>query len=374
MKFNLLFLFLQFLTFSIVPEEGGGGDDDQDDTVTGGDDTATGSDENPVDAVLEELGLDEGGGDGADKDKPDGEQEAGKTAAVAGETDKDKVELTEEQKAAAAAAETAKGAITDADLAPLNSRNPDTNERFRKVTEGYKQEKERSSKLEVENTRYKESFDSLRQLGFQDESAAHDLVEFASYRHILATGDAEAFAKVVGTQIKQFEAMHGKRVTISASALDDHPELKAQVEALELDEGLAIEIAQKRNIEARATRDQQQRQQQQQTTNQSQEALNDAVAEVTALQNTWQATDPDFPAILPHLQPLLADIGKSYTPNLWAKTLELQYKSLKKALVESKTNSRGSNLPLRGNGHRQGQAAPSTPQEAVLQELGLDGE
>lgn len=363
MKLNWFFLLLSFLSFSIAGDDDGGTTDDNapvEGDDTGGDEPQDNSStEEPAsaeEAVLEAMGLDEGKADdappaeGGDQAQPEGEPDAA---------------------AKKADEEAAKKGITEDDLKPLESRNKETNERFRKVTEGYRQEKERAEQLQQKVANFQQSFDALKQLGFSDETAAEDLVGFSEYRHVLATGDSEAFSKIIAEQVRQFESLHGKRVAIQASALDAHPDLKQRVEDLDLDEAMALEVARARDLDARASRERQQRTQQVRTEQEHTAVLNDAVAAVENLQTSWKKNDPDFPAILPHLQPMMQEIGAKYPPNLWPQLLELQYKSIKKALVEQGGN-KGSTLPLRGNGHQRGKSAPSTPQEAVLQELGLD--
>jgi hypothetical protein len=364
MKFNWILALLNFLTFSIVEGEGGGADDaplETDATNQDADDTNADAieAESPQDAVLEALELTD---TTATKDETPGADSA-----------TDKV-LTDEEKATAEAAKADEGkdkqAITDADLEPLNSKNPATNERFQKITEGFKAEKVRADSLNQEVERYKGSIDSLRQLGFTDETAANDLIEFSGFRHVLAAGDEKAFSEIIGNQIKQFEALHGKKITINASVLSDFPDLQQKVENLEIDEDTAHEVARARKLQERSTRENQQNRQNQEHVQNTQAVLNSAVSEVETLQANWLKTDPDFNAILPHLQPQLAEIGKTYPPHLWARTLEIQYKSLKKALVEQGAGKIAQ--PLRGNAHQSGKPAPSSASEAVLQELGLD--
>jgi hypothetical protein len=366
MKFWIQF-FSQFFSLTIVEDTGIDAG-----AVDGADDQAveTQTDAEPAsvaDAVLDEMGLSDGEGDA----KVATESETSTDIENAGEEKPaDDAEAAAAKEAAEAEAAKAKATITDDDLKPLETKSQATNERFQKITEGYKAEKSRADEAENKVQQYEASFNALRELGFQDETAGHDLVEFAGYRHTLASGDVEAFTQILGNQIKQFEAMHGKKVTISASALHDFPDLQEKVDNLELDEATALEVARARSVQERANRQQRDQVKVQKTAEAHQRELEEATASVTALQDQWKKTDPDFPAILPYLQPHLAEIGSSFQPNQWAKALELQYKSLKKALAEQ-GNSRSQPSPLRGNGHQQGRPAPTSPAEAALQELGL---
>lgn len=261
--------------------------------------------------------------------------------------------------------------ITDEDLAPLTSGNKATQERFKKVTEGYKEEREAREALAIENERYKESFDALRGLGFTDESAAQDLVALSGYRHVMATGDAENFSKIIAEQIREFESVHGKKVTIQASALDNFPDLKDKIDNLELDEDTALELARSRSIQQRAQRDLKAQNEERVKTQTAQSEIDSATATIETMQETWKRTDPDFALIYPHLRELVPDIGRNNPAHRWPELIETQYKALKRAMVAAST-SRPSAQPIRGNGRMSTQAAPQNPVEATLQDMGFD--
>jgi DNA-binding transcriptional regulator of glucitol operon len=358
LKFNWFISFLSF--FAIAIAEDGGGSTVEESSQDEQQEEAQSTEEAVLDAIG--LGEEEPSAEGGQVDAPNADEKPAEADAPV--ENKPEVEQAEKKH----------DGLTDADLAPLDSKNPKTNERFQKVTEGYKQEKAQRESLQAEVSRYQQSFDSLRQLGYADEGAAHDLVNFSEYRKAIYSGDENTFSKIISDQIKQFESLYGKKISISSSALDDHPDLKEKVDALDIDESTALELVRSRELQARINREAQNRTQAQQTEAERTQELSGVVASVEQLQENWQRNDPDFPAILPHLQPLMAEIGSKYPPALWPQLLELQYKSLKKALSESQSASRGNNTPLRGNGRQGAKPAPSSPQEAVLQELGLDGD
>lgn len=308
----------------------------------------------PADAVVADMGLDE--------------QEVEVTVPETPEPEESAEEPAEE--AAEPAEEPAK--ITDDDLTPLASGNKATQERFRKVTEGYKEERQRAEALSTENARYKESFDALRSLGFTDEAAAQDLVALSEYRNILATGDVEMFNKVIGNQIREFESLHGKKASIQASALDNFADLKDKVENLEIDEETALELARSRNLQQRAQRDQTARNEERVKTETSQQEINNAVGAIEDMQANWQKLDPDYAAILPHLKEQMPQIGKEYPAHMWPSIIDMQYKTLKRALI-SAAASKQTAQPIRGGGAgAASRAVPKNPQDAALLEMGFD--
>ena len=325
----------------------------------------------PADAVLEDLGLNEQPDqDGATDTPPDGETPDGAPPAETDpETPPDPEKAPDGEKPTEP--EPDKSKITDADLEPLAVGNKATQERFKKVTEGYKEERQRAENLAAENSRYKESFDALRGLGFTDEAAAQDLVALSGYRHVLATGDAEKFSQIIAEQIREFESVHGKKVSIQASALDNFPDLKDKIDNLELDEDTALELARSRNLQQRAQRELNAQNEERVKVQTSQQEIDGAVSTIEGMQANWKKLDPDYAAILPHLRDQMDEIGKKYPARMWPEIVEMQYKTLKRALVAASAN-RPNTQPIRGNGRMSVQAAPKNPQEAALQEMGFD--
>lgn len=317
----------------------------------------------PEEAVLSELGLSDDAPEPAGKSEQEVIEEGLDNIAEGKPPEPEKPDSKE---------------ITEDDLKPLNSKNPRTNERFEKLTHGFKEAKAEVETLKTEvqrfqqeNTKFRQSFEVLQKLGFADEAGAQDLIQLAQYRQVLGRGDVEAFKQIIADQVRNFESATGKKVSIQASALDQFPDLSQRVRAMELDEQTALELAHRRNVQARIERQQQERQQQSFAQQQTQQVLSQAVDQVEALQAQWQATDPDFPAILPHLQAELASIGQQFPPQQWPKVLAVQYAALKKAMVQANAQ-RQVVTPLRGTSRPAGRANPGSPVEAVLQELGFD--
>lgn len=356
---QLLRFILSFCMFYAVdPEDVGGGEEQ---TTTSEDDDDAAVVEDAGEAAWDAIQN----GEDFESDEPENaEQAEGEQAA---EGDAPKVD-----EPAAEAAKPDPAAITEDDLKPLEGAKAKTQERFQKVTEGYKAEKERADKLNEEVSRYKESFDSLRQLGFTDEAAATDLVEFSAYRNVLASGDAAKFQEIISAQVKQFQDLHGKPIQVSGSILSDHADLQAKVEGLELDEATAIEVARTRNLQARAARESQRQQEQYGEQAKTQEAIQAGASAVAALENEWRNSDADFPVILPLLKEQLPVIAQTFPPSQWEAQFKLQYQVIKKALATTANQNRQAS-PLRGGSHMSASRKPPTSMvEAVLQDMDMD--
>lgn len=359
---QLLRFILSFCMFYAVDPEDAGGEIDQPGEVDSGDAEAV------VDAGEEAWQAIQDGGDADDVQTGADDETAPKDEKAVNDDVAQEGAQTDE---AAAAAKADQSAITEDDLKPLEGAKAKTQERFQKVTEGYKAEKERADKLTEEVSRYKESFDSLRQLGFTDEAAASDLIEFSAYRNVLASGDAEKFQEIISAQIKQFQDLHGKPIQVSGSILADHADLQAKVEAMELDEPTAIEVARTRNLQARAARESQRQQEQHGEQARSEQAIQDGANAVAALENEWRNNDADFPAILPLLREQLPEIAKAFPPAQWQAQFKLQYQAIKKAMAMAGNQNKQPG-PLRGGNHMSASRQPTNMQEAVLLEMGME--
>jgi hypothetical protein len=349
--------FLSFCMFYAVdPEAPGDVQDDDQQTDGGGENETVDAGEAAWDAIQS----------GDVEQETDAQQESAETdAEKAAKTEQENQEQGQDQQVS-----DSDKSITDDDLKPLEGAKASTQERFQKITEGYKSEKQRADTLAEENSRYKESFDSLRQLGFNDEAAANDLVEFSNYRTVLASGNVEQFQQIMSAQIKQFQDMHGKPVQIGGSIINDHPDLKQKLENMEIDEPTALEVARARNLQNRASRETQRQNEQVQASQQSQQVINDAVGQVVSMEEEWRKTDPDFNAILPELKEAITEIRTKFHPTQWPSAIEMQYKTIKKALALRETQNRQT-TPLRGNSHMSGNRQPGSMQEAVLMEMGM---
>ena len=351
---------LSFCMFYAVDPEGAGDDQVQDNAGGEGGETIVESAADAAwDAIQSEEGHEDDQGAGSKVQSEAGQQEEAKKTESEGQKQAEDQKVPDSNKA-----------ITEDDLKPLEGAKASTQERFQKITEGYKTEKARADTLAEENTRYKESFDSLRQLGFTDEAAANDLVEFSNYRQVLASGNVEQFQQIMAAQIKQFQELHGKHVHVGASIISDHPDLQQKLENLEIDEQTALEVARARNLQERASRETQRQQEVSQSAQQTQQAIDQAVNQVVALETQWRNNDPDFTAILPALSEAIVDIRRNFHPTQWPVAIEMQYKAIKKAHAASVTQSRQT-TPLRGNSHMSGSRQATSLQDAVLQEMGM---
>lgn len=264
-----------------------------------------------------------------------------------------------------------KGALTDDDLKPLDSKNKATNERFEKLTQGYKELESRVAnyeQLEQKAQGYEKAFDELQKLGFNDDDSAQSLIEFSEYRNIIKSGDVDKFQQVLAKEIQQFELYTGKKINIQASALDGYQDLKQRVERQELSEADAIKIARLESLENRASI-QNQTQYNQINEEQHRQQENARVEQdVLSLQTNLQKTDPDYQSVVNAMQSELQEITRSLPASQWAKTIEIVYKAKKAALVQAQPQKQ-SFAPLRANSAKGGKPVFKTVDEQIAYDL-----
>lgn len=263
--------------------------------------------------------------------------------------------------------------LSDAEL-EKPGRSEKSAERWQKMSDGYRSERETRRTLEAEVGQYKESFKALQDLGFNSAESAQALIEFSQYRAAAMSGDVDSFSEMISRQVQEFEESHGKRPKISAGILDKYPDLQAKVEDLEIDDETASELARGRSIRDRASREETRISEARQTERASQAVLDGVTGEISSMQANWEKTDADYSSVIKVLQPKMAGIVAEFPPDMWARVIAREYRSIRESLVRNATQQREES-PLRGNGRAGGTAmVPRNPQEAALAEMGMDYE
>ncbi len=259
--------------------------------------------------------------------------------------------------------------LTDEDLQRPENLSHKARDRFEKLVGGYKAEKARADEVAGQLEQYTESFKALQELGFRDEAAAQDLVEFSRYRQALA-GDGREAVQILQEQIRKIEREYGH--SVQASALDAHADLIEQVNGQQLSYEHALEIARARDGRQAQQRQNQQFQQRQESDFQQQHATRTAIQAVERMESQWRATNPDYAAIHPHIQSEMQTIARQFPPTMWPQQIDLLYKTISRAMAsQARTQGSGQPTPLRGNGHAASRPAPKSTAEAALLALGM---
>ncbi len=177
-------------------------------------------------------------------------------------------------------------------------------------------------------------------------------------------GDYEGALKVIDQQRALIALALGKPLP-GVDALADFPELRQRVEAMELDEPTALELARNR-ANTRAQEQQQLQQTTQHTqTQQGQKAMQTALQAVDMFANRMKATDLDYAAIEAKLLPRLPALFEGVPPAQWAQKAESLYLLIKESAGSSRTAQTQSNS-LRPTGNASPAQKPKTMMEAMF--------
>lgn len=316
-----------------------------------------------ADAALQALGMEEGGdtGESGITETPEGEivEPEAKPADAANPADKK-----------AEAPKPGENGLTEEDLQRPENISHKARDRFEKLVTGYKTEKAQREQAEAELNEHRESFKALQDLGFSDEASGRDLVEFAKFRHALASDPQQALQTLQG-MMRKIELQHGVRAP-STSALDEFPDLVERVNGETMGYEDALEIARARQLRATQQQQSQQAEQGQRQSFEMQRSTQEAISSVEQLEKQWQSTDPDFAAIKPHIHAEMQVIARDFPPQQWPAQVKLLYTTLSRAMKQQNQQRRVTTpSPLRGNGHAQSQAVPKSAAEAALQAMGM---
>jgi hypothetical protein len=259
--------------------------------------------------------------------------------------------------------------ITDEDLQMPENLRQKGQERFTKLVDGYKSEKDLRVAKEAEIEEYKSSWKALEDLGFKGEEAANDLVQFAEYRRALNSGNPDKIVGMLQEQIRKVELKYGRNV--QASALEAHADLSDDVLNERLDYKRALEIAASREAVAAQTRVQEQNSQRYAQDQAFTQEREQSIAKIDQMEQQWRATNPDYVAIHPHIHAELKTIAQQFPAHMWPQQIDILYKSISRAMTSQARPNVERAMPMRGNANAAGRPVPKTTAEAALQALGM---
>lgn len=262
--------------------------------------------------------------------------------------------------------------------APLPETNPrKTHERFARLIEGHKELDakvkelqplaEKAQALESKIQEHEQGWKVFQELGFASEEAVSELVQFSQYRNALATGNFDAAAAVLQEQARQLSLLSGRRIDVNPLA--KFQDLDQRVQAGEIDEPTALELARNRHVQGLQHQQQQRQQAQNDQYSQQVQAVRGGALQVDAVVSELMK-DPDYAKVEPELLKQLDAIKRNYPPHMWAQEVRRTYDAEARVLRASRPVA-SLPTPLRGSGHAGGLPAPKNMQDAVLQSLGL---
>jgi hypothetical protein len=262
--------------------------------------------------------------------------------------------------AAAAAAGQPPGAQQPEDeLAMPEGLTPRAQERFQKLANTVREQKEVLEQREQQIGYLRETF--------QEHGIRQDQFEqAASVIGMMNRGDFAGAQRVLMEQLQQLAVLSGQPVG-QIDPLANFPDLRQAVEGLQMTEEYALEVARSRAQQHARQQHQQQQDEQRQTQQQSQQAVQTATKAVDDFCRRMQGTDMDYSLIEAQLLPELQNLLAGVPPAMWAKTVETQYRLLKNAASKFKAAAPAAApaTVLRATGQGSPAAAPKSMHEAM---------
>lgn len=179
--------------------------------------------------------------------------------------------------------------------------------------------------------------------------------------------DLEAAQQIIGEEFSALSLLAGKPLQ-SPDPLAQFPDLRQEVDGLQITEARAIELARSRHIQGVQQQRAQQTQQAEQQTQEQQQQFNAGLSAVDNFCKRMQGSDLDYASIENHLLPVIPQLIQGVHPSRWASVVEAQYKLIKGVAGSSRQQTQAPQQVLRPTGSASPAAVPKSAYEAMFGE------
>ena len=179
-------------------------------------------------------------------------------------------------------------------------------------------------------------------------------------------GDFDGALRLIDDQRRQISLAIGKPLP-GADPLSEFPDLRQRVDAYQMDEQSAIEIARSRMMQQQSQQNQQQQYDNHQRSQMQQQTRQQAISQIDEMGKKWAKTDPDFTAKEEIILKQLPEIARNFPSNMWPQQVAILYNTLSSMPMQQPT--RHNPAPLRPTGQTAGNRQPGSMLEAM--EMGL---
>lgn len=235
--------------------------------------------------------------------------------------------------------------------------------RFRELTHRASEAIKRAEAAEADVTQFREV---LRQTG----GTAEDFTAAFDYITAMKRGDLQSALSMLDAQRRQISLMMGRPLP-GADPLAEFPDLRQRVEAYQMDESAAIELARARKQAEALNNQRMQSQETQQRAQATQQAKLAAMAEVDRMGAEWAARDPDYAAKEEIILKQIPAIAQQFPPQMWAAQVRMLYDTMSSMPMSPPPAMRQATpAPLRPSGQQGGARKPASMLEALNSGLG----
>lgn len=228
----------------------------------------------------------------------------------------------------------------------------------------------RVKEREAQVAETQETIGQFREMIQSTGTTPEEFSQAIDYMRMVKHGDFEGALRIMDEQRRMLSLAMGRPLP-GADPLEQFPDLRQRVDAYQMDEQTALELARTRMQQKTMQTTQQQQEQLQQQNQQSQQARQQAIMQIDQLGQQWAKTDPDFTVKEDIILKQLPDIAKNFPPAMWPQQVRILYNTLSAMPLQHRQSS---NPPaLRPSGQSGGARVPKTMQEAIDMQLGYAG-
>lgn len=182
---------------------------------------------------------------------------------------------------------------------------------------------------------------------------------------MMNSGDFKGALQFLQAQMQELAVLAGE-VPGRVDPLSAYPDLRQSVDALEMTEARAMELARARRQQQLQTEYGQRQQQEQQAQQATQQAIQGGMKAVDEFCRQMAATDVDYPAIEAQLLPEIKNLVNGVPPSQWKAIVETNYRLIKRAASAARTSApSGGGSVLRPTGNASPAQAPKSAFEAM---------
>lgn len=233
-------------------------------------------------------------------------------------------------------------------------------ERFQRLVGKVKEKDE-------ELLRVRSDIENFRKVMKDTGGTPEDFSATFDYIRALRQGDYQTARTMLEDQIRQLSVMTGQHIG-QVDPLAQFPDLRERVNAYQMDEQTALEMARHRMQQNAQQEAVSRYQMQQQQTQAFQHSRQSAMMEVDRLGSEWAKRDPDYAIKEDIILKQIPQIAQNFPPNQWARQVEILYNTLGSVPLQRQVQQ--TPPPLRSSGQSAGKQQPKDLMDALNMGLG----
>lgn len=254
----------------------------------------------------------------------------------------------------------------EAEVTPENEDEPPegiskkAQERFRSMVTKVKEK-------DAEIERLSNDLGGIRKVMQDTGGKPEDFAKTFEYIKALNSGDFQYARTILEEQVRQLSVLTGKPFG-EVDPLSQFHDLRERVNAYQMDEQTALEMARHRSTQQAQDNAYQQMRQQQESQQAFTQVRQQAISDIDRLGTEWARTDPDYKFKEQIINKRANEIASQFPPQQWAAQVKLIYQTLSSVPLQKEVVN--TPPPLRSSGQSAGNRQPGSMLEALQNGLG----